>query len=70
VAIRVFFGEESIVTIYAKDNDAPSQNGGKLRVHKFKREMNLNKLLNYTKNLNFTLSPGEFDIENMEVTNK
>ena len=70
VAIRVYLGEESIVTVYAKDKEWHSKNGEKLPVHKFKKEMNISKLLPYLKNLNFTLSTVDFDIENMEVINK
>jgi hypothetical protein len=68
VALRVYLDEESIVTIYAKDRDAKDDDI--LHVHKFKKEMNLNQLLKYIKNLNFTLSPGEYDLEKMEVINK
>ena len=74
IAIRVLLGKETIITVYAIDR--PRQEGenydlGKIPVKKFKlTEVEASELFSYCESLNFTLSTGNFSIEDMEVINK
>ena len=72
IAIRVYLENEIQVTVYAIDKDRQKQgNGsGKLPVHKFKIGSDFFEIMSMIKDLNFTLSTGAYDLENMEVINK
>jgi hypothetical protein len=72
IAVRLFDEKIPIVTIYAKYKDEAknSHNGNKIKVHKFKKEIQLNDFFNKLSGWNFTVTSGEYDIENMEVVNK
>jgi len=72
VALRVYFENSPVITVYAKYKNEPmsSENGNKLRVHKFKKEINLNQFFSKLNAWNFTVTAGNYDIENMEVVNK
>jgi len=73
VALRVFHGKETIATLYALDKSKQNLNAddGKLRVKKFKSlELSLAEILPYIKEFNFTVTTGNYPVENMEVINK
>jgi len=74
LAIRVFVGDETVITIYAVDK--PRQEGstfgnGKIPVKKFKlTTLPLSELFSYCESFNCTLSTGNYPLEDMEVINK
>jgi hypothetical protein len=72
VAMRFYDENKPVVTVYARYKDEPmnSMNGNKIKVHKFKKEMDLNKFFSKLESWNFTVTTGDFDLENMEVINK
>lgn len=72
VALRVFIENTPLVTVYAIDKfkQVKPDFKGKLPVHKFKKEMSFDELFYKLKNVNFTVTTGEYDIEDMEVVNK
>jgi len=74
LAIRVFVGDETIITIYAVDKLRQEGNtfgGGKIPVKKFKlNDLPLSELFSYCESFNCTLSTGNYELEDMEVINK
>lgn len=72
VAMRVYIENSPVATIYArhKNEQVDSMNGNKLKVHKFKKEIDLNDFFSRVSEWNFTVTNGEYDIETMEVVNK
>lgn len=72
VALKVFIEHTPVVTLYAidKDRDQKNENKDKMLVRKFKMEMSLDDLFFKLKHVNFTVTTGEYDIDNMEVVNK
>jgi hypothetical protein len=74
VAIRVFYGKETVVTLYALDKvrqEGMNYNINKIPVKKFKTStFGLTELLTFISEFNFTLSTGNFPLEDMEVINK
>jgi hypothetical protein len=78
VAMRVFFENNSsnflntpIVTIYAVDKENPKRlENGKIPVRKFKFEISFEQLFIRLRQLNFTVTDGDFDLSEMEVTNR
>jgi hypothetical protein len=74
VAIRLYVGKETIVTIYALDKnrrEGDNFNPQKLPVKKFKLEkLSSFDLFDAFEEFNFTLSTGNYPIEDMEVVNK
>jgi hypothetical protein len=78
VAMRVFFENNSsnflntpIVTIYAVDKENPKRlENGKIPVRKFKFEISFEQLFIRLRQLNFTVTDGDFDLAEMEVTNR
>src|SRR3954471_9034129 len=74
LAIRLFYGKEIIVTIYAADKariKRSALNPGKIPVKKFKRDFSfLKNMLPWVSKCNFTLITGQYPIEEMEVINK
>ena len=74
VALRLFAGKEVIVTAYALDKqrqEGSTYDPDKLPVKKFKIEnVSVSKLFDWFGEFNFTLSSGNYDIEDMEVINK
>ena len=73
-ALRVFLGKETVITIYAADKvrqEDSDTDKDKVAVKKFKiNTIPVNELFSYCASLNFTLTTGNFDLENMEVMNK
>ena len=73
-AIRVFTGNETIITIYALDKlrqEDSTLHEGRLPVKKFKfTELSLSSILTYFSSFNCTLSNGNYDINDMEIMNK
>lgn len=72
VALKVFIENKPIVTLYAVDLDRQKRHpeNERLPVHKFKFEMSIEQLFSKMKRFNFTLTTGNYNIENMEVINK
>jgi hypothetical protein len=74
VAIRVFYGKETVVTLYALDKvrqEGTNYNINKIPVKKFKTtSFGLNELLGFISEFNFTLSTGNYPLDDMEVINK
>ncbi|MFT3682103.1 MAG: hypothetical protein QM791_17640 [Ferruginibacter sp.] len=74
IALRVFSGNETVVTVYALDKirqEDSSLDRNKIPVKKFKvPDIELSSLLSYCSAFNFTLSTGNYDIEDIEVKNK
>lgn len=74
VAVRLFYGKEIIVTLYALDK-ARQQGGGyylgKLPVKKFKTTtISLDQVLPFIEEFNFTLTSGRYPLDEIEVINK
>ena len=72
VAIRVFSGEEFVVTLYAEDKQhVTSIHPGKLMVKKFKIVgISHEEFFMFTEGYNFTVFNKEYDVTQMEVINK
>jgi hypothetical protein len=74
LAIRLYVGAETIITVYAVDKtrqENNSLNNGKVPVKKFKIEtLPASSLFSYCEGFNCTLSTGNFALEDMEVINK
>jgi hypothetical protein len=74
VAIRVYYGKEMVVTLYALDKvkqEGTNYNISKIPVKKFKTTtFGLTELLMFVQEFNFTISTGNFPLEDMEVINK
>ncbi|MBA3971721.1 MAG: hypothetical protein H0X46_06170 [Bacteroidetes bacterium] len=74
VAIRFYFGKEVVVTLYALDKSRQEGSNfyaGKMPVKKFKmNNLPVSDVLSLISQVNFTLSSGNYDIEDMEVINK
>jgi len=73
-ALRVFYGKEISITLYATDTakvTADNTTPEKMPVKKFKLDRNiLAQLLPMLAECNFTLTTGEYPLEDMEVINK
>jgi hypothetical protein len=78
VAMRVFFENNSsnylntpIVTIFAVDKLNPNRlENGKIPVRKFKFEISFEQLFVRLRQLNFTVTDGDFDLADIEVSNR
>lgn len=74
LAIRVYVGDETVITIYAVDKnrqEGSSFTEGKVPVKKFKlTNVPLSSLFSYCDSFNCTLSTGNYALEDMEVINK
>lgn len=71
VALRFFSGEETVITIYARDKMKNAETpADRLPVHKFKIASSLADFFNEIRQLNFTISNTQFDLWEMEVTNR
>lgn len=72
VALRVYIENTPVVTVYALDKarKAREENSERLPVRKFKKEMSFDELFFMLRQVNFTVSNGEFNIDDMEVVNK
>lgn len=74
LAIRVFVGDETVITIYAVDKtrqEGSTFGNGKIPVKKFKiNTLPLSELFSYCASFNCTLSTGNYVLEDMEVINK
>jgi hypothetical protein len=74
LAIRLFLGEETIITIYAIDKqrqEGVTFKKDKLPVKKFKlSDVPLSTLFSYCGAFNCTLTTGNYQMEDMEVINR
>lgn len=73
-AIRVFVGNETVITVYAQDKmheDSTTIHEGKFGVKKFKiTTLPLGELFSYCQSFNCTVSSGAYEMQDMEVVNK
>ena len=69
VALRFYSGDETIITIFAKDKLKEGATAH-LPVHKFKVPCSLSDFFREIKQLNFTISNSRYDMWDMEVVNK
>lgn len=74
VAMRLYFGKEIILTLYALDKvrqEGSTFDKDKLPVKKFKmNSLPPFDILSFIDEFNFTISTGNYSIEDMEVINK
>lgn len=72
IAIRLFYGKELVITLYAVDKDRKDRHSSeKLPVKKFKTTtLSLTALLPFVKELNFTLTTSPYTSNDIEVINK
>lgn len=74
VAIRVYYGKETIITLFALDKnrqEGTTYNLKKIPVKKFKKEViDFNELMSFVEEFNFTVITGHYPLEDMEVINK
>ena len=74
LAIRLFVGNETIITVYALDKvrqEDSTVSEGSLPVKKFKlTDLSLSSVLTYFSSFNCTLSTGNYNIDDIEVMNK
>lgn len=74
IAIRMFYGKEIFVTLYALDKSRQEGTNfsiNKLPVKKFKTTtLSLTQILPFIEEFNFTLSSGNYSMDDMEVINK
>ena len=73
-AIRIFLGNESIITVYALDKSRQEDSAihpGRFPVKKFKLpDFPISSIFSYFSSFNCTLSNGNHNIDEMEVMNK
>jgi hypothetical protein len=73
-AIRVFLGNETVITIYAVDKIRQEDSiikKDRLPVKKFKLvDVPLESLFSYCSAFNFTATTGNYELDDMEVTNR
>ncbi len=74
IAIRIFFGKEIIMTLYALDKlrqEGTNYDFNKLPVKKFKVvKLSFDDILPFIKEFNFTLTTANYTLEDMQVINK
>lgn len=74
IAVRLFEGNETVITIYALDKMKQYDNGydaGKVPVKKFKLDMlSVKDLFKYCDSFNCTLTTNEYPVEEMDIINK
>jgi hypothetical protein len=74
VAIRLFYGKEVSVTLYALDKvrqEGTNYNINKIPVKKFKSgTVSMSSLFEFVHEFNFTLTAGNYPIDDMQVINK
>ena len=73
LAIRVYYGKEIILTVYAVDKFHLTSNGGseKIPVKKFKLpHLHFKDILDFVADFNFTVTTGKYRLEDMVVINK
>lgn len=74
IAIRLFAGSETIITVYALDKvrqERSNYNPDKIPVKKFKiHTLAPSSVLEFFEEYNFTLQVGNYEITDMEIINK
>lgn len=74
LAIRVYVGDETVITVYAVDKtrqENTTLNPGKIPVKKFKiTTLPVSELFSYCAGFNCTLTTGNYALNDMEVINK
>ena len=74
LAIRLYYGKETNITLYAIDKDRMEGDNfkkDKIPVKKFKLNISfLQSILSFIDECNFTLTTGNYPISDMEVINK
>lgn len=74
LAIRMYVGDETVITIYAIDKtrqENSTVNSGKIPVKKFKiTTLAIAELFSYCSGFNCTVTTGNYSLEDMEVVNR
>jgi len=74
LAIRFYYGKETIITLYAIDKsrlEGENYDHSKIPVKKFKLKTDfINEFLPFIEECNFTLTTGNYPLNDMEVINK
>lgn len=73
IAIRVYLGKETTLTVYALDKNhkgSEMSSKSKIPVKKFKLQIKMEDFVAKFSNINFTISTGHFDLDEIEVVNK
>lgn len=71
IALRLFAGKDTQTTLYALDRYRQEYNSSKIPVKKFKSEkIGLKEILPYLDEYNFTVTAGNYSLDQMEVINK
>jgi hypothetical protein len=72
IAVRFYYENAMQLTVYAVDRSKQEtwNKTDKLPVHKFKVEVDLARILPFIAQVNFTVSTGVYNLEDMEVINK
>ncbi len=72
IAVRVYLGKESILTVYARDKESKKSTSSeeKLPVKKFKAVMPMEEIINHFLNINLTIIKEDYDLNDIEVINK
>jgi hypothetical protein len=74
IALRLYYGKEIIVTLYALDKHKQEETNfyyKKLPVKKFKTSvLTMADILSYINEFNFTLTAENYSLDNIEVINK
>ncbi len=73
-AVRFYYGKEALITLFAIDKERQEGNNfspDKIPVKKFKLDMQFTQdVLPFIEECNFTLSTGNYPLEDMEVINR
>jgi hypothetical protein len=72
IAVRVYLGKESILTVYARDKESRKSTSSeeKFPVKKFKANMPVEEIINHFLNINLTIIKEDYDLNDIEVINK
>jgi hypothetical protein len=75
IAVRLFEGNETVVTVYAVDKmhqySSENHDAGKVPVKKFKIDiLSVRDLFRYVDSFNFTLTVKDYPIEEIDVINR
>ena len=74
IAIRLYYGKDISITLYALDKarqEGENFNPDKMPVKKFKlNTVSIHEVLSFVREFNFTLTTGNYPLEDMEVVNK
>lgn len=71
LAVRLFYGDEITVTVYAAEKQRQDSPDGTIPVRKFKLQVDfLKDIMAFVETCNFTLSTGHYPLDQMRIVNK